>query len=524
MKFDSIVFDSMSPDTSEWAPGLKLALGCVPHDLTYRELPQIFTHLTYVWPAASTLAGRFSDTSGKIYMGTTNPLGTSRLLVYDGNATVTNLTPGADYAGAPSWWRFEKYGPHIIAAAENVGVGAAISPQIRTSGAGNFGPLVTSADVPAPKFICSSKSYLVGANNLGFGGAGIYAAADPYRFMWCAQNTPANWTPATNNAAGFQRVNDAGGEITGSIGFKDFFILFQRLGVTLVRWVGGNVVWEQQEIAGADFGIGSGTSGVTDTSIVRANRSVVYFSNRGPAKIDNGTEASHLGDGEVRRFFMDPFQLGAPFDYGIDLSRPIIGDFEAREGYVLWSAGRRTMAGTNFGIIYHVPSGRWSVIPLAFVAKGTLTAVSRAGVTNRLFDPFRLLQDGDVAGLTIQSYSSTLNSSAFTLYSKRWRPSPGEVVSLKQVRPLLLLEPPVGVAYPSMTISITPYTDPRGNLAAVPIPYSYDGLNGGWCGSWPLPMRGEEFLVTLAVGTIGNGAMLREVTGIELGYDQVSSR
>lgn len=519
MAQDTILFDAMSPDSSDYEKGLKSVLNLLPADANgWREVRALAFKANLALPASSSLVGSFSDPNGTIYVGTTRTAGpSSRLLSYvDSPAAFTNRTPGVDYAGAPSWWTFEKFGDSVIAAPWNVGTGAAIQLQVRTGAAATFANLVTSPDRPAPKFLAVSRSHVIGAHNLANGGAGLYAAANPYQFMWCARNNAAVWTPGTDRA-GFAQVNDALGEITGAIGFKDFALILQQFGVTRLTWIGSDAVWQQEELAAHDFGLG-GNASFRWSSIVRAQREAYYVSNRGPA-VTNGESAQFLGEGVVRRELVDPQS-----NNGWSFTRPITSGYSS-DGYVAWLGELRVVPNAKTLAAYHVPTGRWSIIN-DFLAMNASSPPEVLGFIKTAtpaysFDSVRLFNfNASVNEINAWGFTSTTGTLAAALTTKRWRPSPGTRAAITGIRPIFLLDL-LGGAYPTVTVTVTGFNEARTAVFAETLSMADADANGVIQGA-PLPLSATEFRFSLSIPTLGAAPTIRELTGLEIFYEEAS--
>lgn len=518
MAQDTILFDAMSPDSSDYEKGLKLVQNLLPADANgWRELRSLVSRANVAVPASSSLIGSFSDPTGSIYVGTTRTAGpTSRILEYvDSPAAFTNRTPAGDYAGAPSWWSFEKFGNSVIAAPWNVGTGAAIQLQVRTGAAATFTNLVTSVDRPAPKFLAVSRSHVLGFHNLGFGGAGVYAAANPYQFMWCARNNAAEWTPGTDRA-GFAQVNDALGEITGAIGFKDFALIFQQFGVTRLTWIGNDAVWQQEELAAHDFGLG-GNASFRWPSIVRAQRDAYYVANRGPA-VTNGESAQFLGEGVIRREVIDP-QSGN----GWSFTSPLTSAYSS-DGYVAWLGLLRVSSNSATITALHVPTQRWTILNDFEVvgsdpprAIGVVKSITPAFA----FDGMRLFNiNTGVNEVQALGFTSATATTLATLTTKRWRPAPGQRASLMAMRPIFLLDL-LGGSYPTITITVTGYSEAR-TVAFTETFSMADADDNGVITCAPMPLSANEFRFAVSIPSLGAAPTIRELTGLELYYEEAS--
>lgn len=517
MKFDSIPLNSMSPDTSLYEKGVTLAVNVVPVDGGgWREIavPSLFGSVTL--PDDSSNVGTFSDPVGSIFVGTTRPTGpSSRLYEYAPLAqTFTNVTPGTNYAGAPERWRFAKFGSSVIAAPTNNGTGTAIQLQSR-AGSGNFANLVTSVDRPAPKFITVSRSHLVGAHNLANGGAGVYASADPYQFMWSARNNAAEMTPGTDRA-GFGRVNDANGEIVAVAGFKEFFLLFQEFGVTRATWIGGDAVWELQEIASSGFGI---ANAAWQDSIVVSDRDVYYLANSGPAVIRNGEAAEILGAGATRRYLTDLLDGDG---WAPDPMGTVVGVFDVRSNCVVWSYSRLTAV--RACLLYHPPTDRFSLVTTP-ESEAALRAEG-VGLARKLSTTYQLaqivlfaMQGSDLQALRFD-VSSLRETLEMYFLTKRWRAGTGQRHALHSIRPLLVLDlASGGDPYPTVSVLIYGANEPRFAAPDTGTVTSASMDDNGWLTDSFFPREAAEFYFEIRVPSLGHSNYLVEIPALELAYE-----
>lgn len=514
MEYDAIPFTHMSPDSSDWEKGLRLVVNAIPESGgTWREVHKRNVLATLALTVNTSLIGEFSDPDGTIYFGTADSgTSTSRLYGFAGT-TFTNLTPGADYANKPRFWRFTKFGASVIAA-PTILSGAAIQLQVRAGGVGNFANLVTSADRPAPRFVAVSKSHVLGAYNNAIGGAGVYAAADPYQFMWCARNNAADWTPGTDRA-GFQNVSDSLGVITGLAGFKDFSLLFQQHGVTRLSWIGGEAVWEAQEIATHDCGISADfVNSPWSGSLLRVRRDLFYLSNSGPAVVRNGEAVEFLGEGQIRRFLMDQLTgSSATSDFTIDPQGEIDAEFCPYTSRIIWTLKHKQGNGNYFLLVYDLKERRFSIID--GLPSVRYVGVRRATRPTNPLDNFVFLEPVlpninaiDLAG------SGTLEQRYET---KRWRPGTGQRSVVHGLRPLLSLDLRGG-SYPAVSVAISASPEPRFDspLAATVSTASVDG--NGWISDAAFPLEVGEARFTVTVPDLGANPTQREFPALELAH------
>lgn len=525
MEFDSIPFDEMSPDTSSWQKGLGLVKNMACGDAgVHREIRTLVTEATTTLAGGTfpSLCGRYSDPDGRIYAAVRDSF-TSNSLIYEcpaSPAAWANVSKGAIYNGAPLWWDFTKFGPTVIAAPWNNGIGVAQVLQKRTGSTGLFSDLVTSADRPAPKYVTACHTHVIGANLLGLGGAGVFAAADPYSFAWCSRNNAAIWTP-TVNAAGFQPVNDQAGEITAVAGFKEYFLLWQQDGISRCTWIGGDAVWQTDEISTRQFG--TGDLAMAQLSVVRVNRDAYFLSSRGLAVVSNGESVALIGDGKVRRFLMDP--LGSVTNnFAFLTNAVVIGDYSPTDDTIIWVGTNNV--GSKFAVTYHLPSDRftvWDDIPTI----GEFVACFRRRTPGIPLAAFVLIQR---ASDQLKAVTRSGNSTATGYFqTSHWRPKTGLKANLKMLR-LLLLTDPRGLTpapYPAINITVEASFDPlflpaSTTSSTITITSATDRDPQGWFTSYPLPLEGTEFRFTITIGDLGNQMVIDECPALELGFDTTS--
>lgn len=507
LQYDSIPLERMSPDSSAYEKGVRLVTNLAPWDggawSTIRQT-EVNAQLAV---GAGEIIGTYTDPGGSCYVGYRYVTGSiSSIFLYDPAApSITNVSlGGATFPGKPAAWRFTRFGGAVIAAPENVGVGTALELQSRTGG--NFGTFVSSADRPAPKFIGTCKSHLIGAYNLAFGGAGVYTSVNTRQLMWSSRNNAAVWTPGTDRAGFAPDLNSNLGDITGLMCFEEFFVVFQQFGATRFSWVGGAEVWQAQEIAGPAFGF---NNPVWTGGFIRADRDVYYPSNVGLAVIRNGEAPYQIGAGVTSRFFREGTE------YPINRAFPMDGEYHDRAGLLIWTASNGV---GFFQILYHPASERFSILTEESLCRGLCIArqqtetVPLGSVVFFELNPSNILE---------ARRPTTANTSPASFYLKRWRPATGLRAALHAVRDLVLL--PAGATYPTFELSIQPALDPRfpasGPAASVFTSASRDG-NGWWTDS-RFPLEGNEFVGTLTIPSAA-GLVIQEIPAIELAFQAKS--
>ena len=506
MQYDSILLAEMTPDSSDFQKnGLVLASNVIPTDAGWREIKGRLALLTT--PISATTCGYFSDPAGLIYIGSQK-----RLFVY--NDSVVGITDvsngGTDYPVCTAW-RFVRYGPTVVAAANN----ASTPLQKRLTTGGTFTDLVTSADRPVPAHLAVCRSHLIGANILG--GAGVYATAQPNQYAWCARSNASTWTPGTDRAGFALLVDDDGDSITAAIGFTDFALLFQGYGVTRLSYTGGDLVWQPDKIASGAFGL---SNVAWAGSLVRAGRDVYYWSNAGPAVVTNAESAQLIGGARWRRFLMDSFQT-----YSADRLTQIVGSYDADMHQVIWTYKAIAVA-AQVQAVYDISTDRLSVVAGEDALSGGNQVLglahSRSGVSSFPLDRLRNIEfDTPTGNLTISAYTNLARSLPATLTSNIWRPSSGKRAELHGVRIVWRCNLRGGTL-PTLTLSIDYSDDPLMNtVTTINLPTSLADRDG-FISSASFPLVAGNYRFSVKVPSMSLPS-IAELTALEIAYQDGTS-
>lgn len=517
-QFDSIPFDRMSPDSSAYTKGLRLVTNLVPYDGgSWREvgIRELITSDGHPFGTSYKIAGSWSDPSGNVFAATSEKvvsLGAgSRLYYYDPQSeTLNNVTPGDEFVGAPKRWRFAKFGESVIAAPDNLPTAPVLELKVR-SGSGDFLDLVTSTDRPAPRFIGVSRSYLVWGHNLSVGGAGVYASANPYQYGWSARNDAAVHTPGVDRS-NFAFLNNDLGEITGLAGFREFWVLFQEFGVMRLTWIGGDAVWEAQQIAGHAHGLREEWSG----SIVQSGRDIHYFSNSGPAVVTGGEAVENIESG-VRRLLMDRADVEALF---MDRSFYVDSVLDPLTQIAVWTTKSDSSSPDHYQLTRSLVDGRFSILDAESTSEGV--GVAYQGNPNYPLGNLVFFQMNGLELEVRRLQSLGRETSPATLLTNRWRPETGLRCSIQGLRPLLLLDLNGGT-YPLITITIQAATEPRFGAATDSVVVDTSDLDdNGWIRSSSFPLEGNEFIFTVTIPDLGPEPVIRELPALEIAFSTTS--
>jgi hypothetical protein len=175
------------------------------------------------------------------------------------------------------------------------------------------------------------------------------ATAGPNTIQWSAIGEPRDWpTPGSTTAiasqAGEQILPVRGGNVRAIHGGDQFGVILQQAGVTRMTYIGGNTVFQFDEIdneQGSIFLFGS----------VRVGDLTYFISRQGFCRT-NGVAVERIGYGKVDRYFFDTLDTSSS-------QFQVTAAYDPELGVVCWSYP--TTNGQNDQILfYEVTTGRWS--------------------------------------------------------------------------------------------------------------------------------------------------------------------
>lgn len=208
----------------------------------------------------------------------------TRLYSYDlsgASPTITDRSKVGNYADKD--WSLVRWGADVIATNGD-------DPVQIYDGTGPFADLITSTTKPEGKYLCVCRSRVILLN--------ITAPdVNPRKFYWSALNDAENWEPASDGA-GFGELPGSSGEITGAVGFEDFFLIFTTSGVFRATYIGGADIWSLQQVGGWHDGVPEGF----DQAVVAIERDAYYLANTGPKAVRNGEAIDDIALGQTRRW------------------------------------------------------------------------------------------------------------------------------------------------------------------------------------------------------------------------------
>ena len=248
-------------------------------------------------------------TEGYIYVGLSNSI---QRAVNATTGSWTDLSIGSnDSYTTVSAWRFARYEDWVM------GTNGTDIPQVQTLGsASRFANLSTA----------SSSSTAPPANSIGKIGQFIllgWTSVAGYHVQWCAIDNPRDWpTPgsaeANSKQAGQEYLKPDWGPVTGIVGGDQFGLIFQEHGITRVTYVGGDEVFQFDELEGS-------RGCYFRHSIVEAGGVWFFISASGFCATD-GSTVIQIGDEKTDRYFWDAYLANTPLRVfgGVDVNKKLV--------------------------------------------------------------------------------------------------------------------------------------------------------------------------------------------------------
>lgn len=332
------MFGKWLPDLPSYNnPGLTEAKNVIPADATYKPyLPVLGTGTAL---AARPRGGASAlDSSGNAFFYT----GTETDLYVRAGTGWTDKSTAVTYTtAATGYWRFAQFDDLIIA------TNYADLPQRLAVGAGgNFANLHVTGTAPKARQIGVVGRFVV----LGDTDEAVNGAV-PSRLQWPAIDDPTNWqTPGSAGAlavqAGEQFLNAAYGAVTSIVGFDQYGIILQRMGVTRMRYVGGNIVWQ--------FDVIDAQRGAAFPNATVQVGNTVYFASGDGFYATDGVSVMPIGELQVDNFFGDTIDSG--------FRERMYGAVDFANKCIQWTypSSTSTAGRPNRVLIYNYEEKRWT--------------------------------------------------------------------------------------------------------------------------------------------------------------------
>ena len=320
MKTQRIQFTEWMPDQPDIASGG--FAGCenaIPGDNGYRagyswSLVKSFNAATAETTTRGVYSTRDFTGEGTTFIGTpsnlyevTDDAGNSATS-YNVSATGGYSQPFEDFVG---FWDFTERDGTVFAAN---GIEEIQSRDITDRG-NQFSTLAATGGPVTAKTIGAAKNFLIAGNIVDSDGT------TPNRVRWPSITDPTDWVVSAATQADFQDLKVSGGSVQKIVG-GEYAIVFQQRAVFRMTYVGVPLVWQFDEIAGAN-----GT--YHPLSVVRVGGDIYYYSRDGFRVILNGSQPVSIGEGKVDQWVT---QYDA-FAY----KNSVKGAYDAERNIILWS-------------------------------------------------------------------------------------------------------------------------------------------------------------------------------------------
>ena len=286
---------------------------------------------------------RILDGTRRVFAGTS-----SKLYELSGGVATDRSRGGGYTLGAESRWSFGQFGNTTLAAAkDNV---------IQSSSPGFAFADISGA--PQAKFIATASGFVMAANTTD---ATYGDQSDRWRCSGFQDATA--WTPSIATQSNTGRIVDSPGPITGLKALGDGFVLFKERAMWMGVYVGGDVVWQWNQI--------SNEIGVADNGLAIDTGTAILFLGHDDFYLFDGTRPVAIGSA-VREWFYS--RVNVAFSYRIQ------GAYDRVNACVWWCYPSRssTDGSLDEALVYHVKSNKWGKCSLRVEA---LAEYRSAGIT-----------------------------------------------------------------------------------------------------------------------------------------------
>jgi hypothetical protein len=286
----SIVFKDWLPDQPALGnPGLTDATGVLPVDGTYKSFLSLTAGANSTAAAVTSPVTAFHAEhagSSALYIG-------SNRLYVSNNSGVSFTDRSAATYNTATHWEYEQF--------DDLAIAANLGDRLQAQTIGSTSAFTAlSASAPYAQVVGKVGRFLVAGQLAST--AGSSTADRPNVIQWSAIDDPTNWpTPGSSTAVAFQAgeqiLNSKFGKVQFIAGGDQFGVVVQETGVTRMTYVGGDVVFQFDEV---DSSPGIGAFFPNATIQVGG---LVYFISPSGFFVTDGTQVVPIGNGVVDRFF-----------------------------------------------------------------------------------------------------------------------------------------------------------------------------------------------------------------------------
>ena len=318
-------------------PGLTEALNVLPVAKSYRPYLPLSTQAGAL--GSRPLGGisvRDSSGNSTLYVGTATDLYQRVVASWTDRSTLVSYTTSSlDY------WRFAQFDDFVIATNY-----ADLPQKLTIAASANFEDLADTGTAPQAKAIGVIGRFVVLGNTID----GVNGVV-PSRLQWSAIDDPTDWpTPDTADAlakqSGQQFMQAALGPVMAIEGEEQFGIVFQRSGISRVTYIGGDRVFQFDNI--------DSTRGLLCPNGVATVGKRRFFPSSEGFLVTDGVNVAPIGDGQVDIYFQNnldaayPDRVYAAVDRGLKLI------------YFAFPGPGNTGGRPNMLIVYNYIEERWT--------------------------------------------------------------------------------------------------------------------------------------------------------------------
>lgn len=275
-------------------PGLTEAKNVIPTDATYKPyLPLAGTGDALADRPQGAASALDSTNSAFLYAGTVDAL-----YVRSGSSW-TDKTPSAYSTVTTDYWRFAQFDSTLIATNYTD-----VPQSIEVGSGSDFADLALTGTAPKARQAGVIGRFLI----LGDTVDGTNGTV-PNRIQWPAIDDPTNWpTPGGATAlsvqSGEQFMNANYGPVQSIVGGEQFGVILQRSGITRASYIGGNVVFQFDNI--------EKNRGVLCPNATIQVGKLIYFIAADGFYVTDGVTVVPIGSRKVDNHFSDSFDSAYP--------------------------------------------------------------------------------------------------------------------------------------------------------------------------------------------------------------------